>query len=387
MDIIEELYRQNPWWEETLSFDFVERTFYLDLLKGQLKKKDIVFVVGLRRVGKTTLFRMLVEYLLSVTSPKNILYVTLDSYNLSDSSIHEILEEYRKEHKLKRSEKIFLFLDEITYKDDFSRELKNLYDLENIKIFAGSSSSASIVDKKSYLTGRSRMIEVLPLNFDEFLLFKGIKVKKSEKYLLEKYFEDYMRYGGMPEFVLTGDISYIYSLLDDIIYKDIVSVHKVKDTKVIKDFFKMLMERSGKKMSLNKIANVMDISVDTARRFFNYFSTTFLVYPVEKCGKLNERLRAPKKIYAADVGIRNTITGFRDKGAIFENLVFLKIKNNNPCYIYEDGIEIDFRVGNKLIEVKYQSKMNEKQQDLFAKIKTKEKILISGIDDYLAFKM
>jgi predicted AAA+ superfamily ATPase len=387
MDIIEELYRQNPWWEKAPSFDFVERVFYLDLLKGQLKKKDIVFVVGLRRVGKTTLFKMLVEYLLSVTSPKNILYVTLDSYNLGDSSIHEILEEYRKEHKLKRSEKIFLFLDEITYKDDFSRELKNLYDLENIKIFAGSSSSASIVDKKSYLTGRSRMIEVLPLNFDEFLLFKGIKVKKSEKYLLEKYFEDYMRYGGMPEFVLTGDVSYIYSLLDDIIYKDIVSVHKVRDVKVIKDYFKMLMERSGKKMSLNKIANVMDISVDTARRFFNYFSTTFLVYPVEKCGKLNERLRAPKKIYAADIGIRNTITGFRDKGAIFENLIFLKVKNNNPCYIYENGIEIDFRLENKLIEVKYQSKMNKKQQDLFAKIKAKEKILINGMDDYLRFKI
>lgn len=387
MDIIEELYRQNPWWEEPPSFDFIERAFYLDLLKGQLEKKDIVFVVGLRRVGKTTLFRMLVEYLLSAVTPENILYVTLDSYNLGDSSVHDILEEYRKEHKLKRSEKIFLFLDEITYKDDFSRELKNLYDLENIKIFAGSSSSASIVGKKSYLTGRSRMVEILPLNFEEFLLFKNIKVRKSEKYLLEKYFEDYMRYGGMPEFVLTGDVSYIYSLLDDIIYKDIVSIHKVRDVKVIKDFFKMLMERSGKKISLNKIAKVMDISVDTARRFFNYFSDTFLVYPVEKCGKLNERLRAPKKIYAADVGIRNTITGFRDKGAIFENLVFLKMKNKGPCYIYEGGIEIDFRADNKLIEVKYQSKMNVKQQDLFAKIKAKKKILISGIDDYLAFKM
>jgi predicted AAA+ superfamily ATPase len=387
MDIVEELYRQNPWWEEIPSFDFVERAFYLDLLKGQLKKKDIVFVVGLRRVGKTTLFRMLVEYLLSVVSPRKILYVTLDSYNLGDSSIHGILEEYRKEHKLKRSEKIFLFLDEITYKDDFSLELKNLYDLENIKIFAGSSSSASVIGKKTYLTGRSRMIEILPLDFGEFLLFKDIKVKKSEKYLLEKYFEDYMRYGGMPEFVLTGDVSYIYSLLDDIIYKDIVSIHKVKDVKVVKDFFKMLMERSGKKMSLNKIAKVMDISVDTARRFFNYFSSTFLVYPIEKCGKLNERLRAPKKIYAADVGIRNTITGFRDKGAIFENLVFLKIKNNNPCYIYQDGIEIDFKVNNKLVEAKYQSEMNIKQQDLFARIKAKKKILVSGMDDYLTFKM
>ena len=386
MNIIEELYRQNPWWEGTHSFSFIKRPFYLGLLKEQLKKRDVVFVVGLRRVGKTTLFKMLIEYLLSITSAKNILYVTLDSYNLGDSSIHNILEEYRKEHKLNRTEKVYLFLDEIAYKQDFARELKNFYDLENIKVFAGSSSSTSLIDKKTYLTGRSRLIEVLPLNFKEFLLFKDITVKKSEKYLIEKYFEDYMHYGGMPEFVLTGDVSYIYSLLDDIIYKDIVSVHKIKDIKIIKDFFRILMERTGKKMSLNKISKVIDISVDTARRFFDYFSSTFLVYPIEKCGKLNERLRAPKKIYAADVGIRNTITGFRDKGAIFENLVFIKIKNENPCYIYRDGIEIDFRLDDKLIEVKYQTKMNDKQKELFEKTKAKKKIIINGMDDYLSLE-
>jgi len=384
MDIVEELYRQNPWWEGEYSLDVIERTTYLNLLKEQVGKRDVVFVVGLRRIGKTTLLKMLIKHLLSSYTPKNILYITLDSYNLGDLEIHKILEIYRKEHKLRRSEKVFLFLDEVTYRDNFAWELKNLYDLENIKIFASASSSASLVDKKAYLTGRSRIIQVLPLDFNEFLLFKAIKIKKSEGYLLERYFEDYLQYGGMPEYVLTGDVSYIYSLLDDIIYKDIVAVYGVKEQKLLKDFFRMLMERSGKQVSLNKIARIVNMSPDTARRFFHYFATTFLIHPVERCGKLNERLRAPKKIYAADVGIRNIITGFRDKGAIFENLVYLKIKNKNPCYIYRDGVEIDFMVEDTIIEVKYQTEMNRKQKGLFEKIEAKKKIIINGVNEYLS---
>jgi predicted AAA+ superfamily ATPase len=87
---------------EEYSFDFKEREIYFNILKKQLKSKDISFIVGLRRVGKTTIFKMLIKYLLSIYSPKNILYITLNSYNLSDCSIHDIIETYRKNYKHKR---------------------------------------------------------------------------------------------------------------------------------------------------------------------------------------------------------------------------------------------------------------------------------------------
>ncbi len=384
MDIVQELYKQNPWWEDDFNPDFIERSYYLDLLKKQLRSKNIVFLVGLRRVGKTTAFKMIIKHLLLSTASVNILYVTLDSYNLETLSIHDILEEYRKEHRLKRSEKVFLFLDEITYKADFARELKNLYDTENIKIFAAASSSSSLIDKKAFLTGRSRTIEVLPLDYNEYLLFKGITIKKSEQYLHDTYFKDYLKYGGIPEYVLTGDVSCIYSLLDDIIYKDIIAMHGIKDIRLVKNLFLLLMERSGKQVSMNKISRILNVSVDTIRRYFEYFTSSFLIYPVERCGKLNERLRSPKKIYAADIGIRNIMTGFRDKGAIFENLVYLKIKNSQPCYIYKNGAEIDFMSGSTLIEVKYGREMNDKQQELFDSIKAKEKTVIDGVKGYLS---
>jgi len=202
-------------------------------------------------------------------------------------------------------------------------------------------------------------------------------IKKADEHLVESYFEEYMKDGGMPEYVLTGDISYLSNLIDNIIYKDIIAYHKIKDEQIVKDFFKLLMERSGKQLSLNKMANILNIGVDTARRFQSYFEETYLIYTLEKHGKLNERLRHPKKIYAGDVGIRNLITGYRDKGAIFENLVYLKLKSKNLHYVYEGGNEIDFITDDEtLIEVKYHSVLNDNQQKLFDTYPAKKRTVI-----------
>jgi len=148
------------------------------------------------------------------------------------------------------------------------------------------------------------------------------------------------------------------------------------------------MERAGKQISLNKMAKILGISVDTVKRFFGYFLDTYIIYAIERCGKLNERLKSPKKVYAGDVGIRNLFTGFRDLGAIFENLVFLKIKSKNPCYVLENSTEIDFLTEDKtLIKVKYEKELNEKQLQLFNNYPAKRKIIVDTFEKYLKLKI
>lgn len=68
-----------------------------------------------------------------------------------------------------------------------------------------------------------------------------------------------------------------------------------------------------------------------------------------------------QKLYAGDVGLKNLITGFRDKCAVFENLVYLKIKQHNPCFIYDKGIELDFYFKDHLIEAKYRQELQDRQ--------------------------
>lgn len=384
---MEELINEmNPWWERNVEFIGIKREKYLSIFDKNLLNKDILLITGLRRVGKSTLLKQYIYRLITEhkINPKKICYLSLDAYIFNDSSIQDLIRLFRKINNLKIDEKVYLFFDEVASKKDFKQELKNLYDLGNSKIFASSSSATLLIDKKAYLTGRSRTIEINPLDFDEFLLFRKYNHRKSEKYLLENYFKKYLEYGGMPEYVLTKDPSYITNLVDNIIYKDIIAMNKLRNPEIVKDLFRLLCERVGKQVSFSKLGRIIGISKDSVKKYVYYFVDCYLFFMIEKDERsLNARISDNKKIYLADVGIRNVTVGFKDLGAVFENLVFLKIRNKNPRYIKKNGVELDFRFENNLIEAKYGSKLNDKQKKLFDKLKIKNKIIADGMDFFV----
>ncbi len=379
---MEELfYRYNPHWEkEGLNQKYIERPHILKTLIRQLENNQVIFISGLRRIGKTTLIRMLIEYLVHKKNvpAEHIFYISLDNYLIREKNLPEITDKYRQIMELEHNQFVYFFLDEITFLKDHEIQLKNLYDMGYCKIFASASNTSLMKSKKTYLTGRSRIIEIPPLDFDEYLLFKGLTIKRSDNHLKEKYFTDFLRSGGIPEYVLTGDATYIQDLVDDVIHKDIVAQYRLRNPKVLRDLFLLLMERAGKQFSINKMASIIGISTERASLYLEYFSDTYLVYLMSRHGKTNERLLSPKKIYASDLGIRNLFTDFRDIGALFENYVFLKIRKLNPCYLYEDRTEIDFVIGKDiLIEAKYMNaEMNEKQKDLFHRYPARKKFVV-----------
>ena len=380
------LYRYNPWWDnEGFTKNMHSRDKLLNNLIIQLSNKQVIYLTGLRRIGKTSLMKLLISNLIKKQKVKaqNILYVSLDNYLLHNNNIFEILDEFRAIHKHKFNDLLYVFFDEVTYKQDFEIQLKNINDNQNVKVFASSSSASLMKSRKPFLTGRSKLIEILPLDFEEYLQFKNIKLSFSEVHLNKTYFTDFLNTGGIPEYVLRNDPSYIQELVDDIIFKDIVSQHNVKSNQILKDFFLLLMERAGKQLSLNKIARILSILPDSAKRYMEYFTDTFLIYQVQRHGKTNERLLSQKKIYAPDIGIRNFFTGYRDVGSIFENYVYLKTRHLKPKYLYEKATEIDFFTENKiLIEVKFHNmELSKKQQKLYDETEAKHKFIIRNNDD------
>lgn len=362
------LFRFNPWWENQPGFQLIARPGYMSLMTEALETNRINLISGLRRVGKTSLMRLTIQRLIDhmKIDPKKIFYVSLDDYTLKSATILELIETFRKIHSIKFNERIYVFLDEVTYKADYEIQLKNLFDSHNAKVWASSSSSSLLTDRKSYITGRNKVIEVSPLDFDEYLTFKGIEISRADPHIRENEFENFLKTGGIPEYVITGEPFCIHELVDDIIMKDIAGMHNIKQPTVLKDLFLLLMERSGKQISLNKVAAILGISVDTVSRYVSLFQQAHLIYTVSRYGKTNERLLSPKKIYAPDTGIRAYYTGFRDKGSLFENYVFLKLKKYNPGYIYQNQTELDFRLEDgTIVEVKYhQEPLSVKQQQL-----------------------
>ncbi len=378
------LYQYNPWWEDLVfNTEIIPRDRYLDRLIQYLDNKQIISLTGLRRVGKTTLMKLIIKTLiLNGVSPKHILYVSLDDYLLHRNSIIEIINEYRKLHKLKVEEKIYLFLDEVTHKENFHIQLKNIYDAQNTKIFAASSSASMLRDKKASLTGRSITVEIKPLNLEEYLLFKGIVLKKRDKQLYKSYFLDYIKDGGMPENVLKPNREYLMNLVDDIIQKDITAFHGLKNHQILKDFFLLLMERSGKQLSINKIAKILNISPDTSKRYLNYFESTYLIHLLPRWGKTNQQLLSAKKIYASDLGIKYLFMGGRDFGSYFENYIYLVLRHKKGLfYLYENTVEIDFYTDDEiLIESQFYSELNEKQALLFSQYPARKRIVIDSVD-------
>lgn len=381
--MLKELSRYNPWWTgQKRNHGLFARERFLSQIYKHMKTRDIIIITGLRRVGKTSLMLLTIDSLISSgVDPKHILYVSLDDYNLQKNSIIDIVEEYRSIHKLTFDQKVYLFFDEITYRTNFELQLKNIYDSHSAKVIASSSAASVLRDRQHLLTGRSSTIEILPLNFKEYLQFKKVEITPSNTHLNKTYFQEFMKAGGIPEFVLHGNISYLKDLVDDIIYKDIAVVYKVQDVQLLKDFFLLLMERSGKQVSLNKMKNILGISVDSVRRYFDMFVRTYLIHPVLRYGKTNERILNPKKVYAPDLGVLNMFTGFRDLGAIFENYVFLEMKHHNLTYYMKDGCEIDFVVDKKeLVEVKYHNKLEGKQLDVYMEAPFDKKRVITDWD-------
>jgi len=377
------LYQYNPWWEEEFNLAHViEREKYLEVLIENIESRHIIFLTGLRRVGKTTLMKLVIKHLLEKgVESKYILYVSVDDYLLKDTTLLEIITEHRKIHKIRTEEKLYVFFDEITYVSDYHQQLKNLYDKFDFKVFATSSSSSLLRDKKANLTGRSITLEVGPLDFEEYKLFKGVTLKKRDESLNESYFEDFMKEGGLPENVLNPNREYLMNLVDDIIQKDITAFHGLKNHQLLRDYYTLLMERSGKQLSINKIGNILKISPDTSRRYLGYFEETFLVHLLPRWGKTNEKLLSAKKIYACDLGIKHLFVGDRDWGSYFENYIYLKLRNLKELYyLYEEGNEIDFLTGDKiLIESKYNSELNAKQKALFDKYEAKKKLVIDSV--------
>ena len=365
------LYRFNPWWTTKFAFPGIARERYLSLLLKLMEIKDIVLITGLRRVGKTTLMYQVIHRLLNDVAPEKICYISLDNLALKDRSIREIVEAFRKAKGLRHDEHVFLFLDEVHSKPDFEMQLKNLYDEGHAKIFASGSSSLDIVMRSPHLTGRQRIVRMTPLSFAEYLRFTGKEVSKADAHLYIGLAEEYVRSGGIPEFVKTGDQGYLQALIDSILYRDVAARHNIRNRAHLADVLTFVAQGVGNPVGLRKISRVLGISLQSIVRIIDLFAEANLILMVEKEGKVSERKGNPKKIYLADTGLFQVLTENINLGSLVENLVLLTIRNDGePRYHRFNGYEVDFVRGRDAWEPKYRSIIKEEDLEAIFRLRT-----------------
>jgi predicted AAA+ superfamily ATPase len=373
------LKRYNPWWTEEFEPEGIPREKYLEKLSKLQNIKDVIFIIGLRRVGKTTLIYQFIKQLLKNIQSNKIIYFSMDHPRLTKVSILDVLDEFRKIHGLSFKDKIFAFIDEVHLHENFEAELKTIHDMGNVKLFASGSASIFLIEKSAFLTGRQRFIKVTPFSFEEFLKIKGIKIGQGDEHLYLKYCDEYIKMGGLPEYLKTNDQEYITTLIDAIIYKDVAGRYSITNIGLLKDLIVLLSQRIGGRMSMRKIGRVLGISHESVREYINFFVEANLIHLVEKDGKISERKAAPRKIYITDNGIVNVLTPSVNVGSLVENIIFniLNLKTE-VRYRIMNSREIDFVTSDCIYEVKYKTDIDEDEIKYLKKIRDKKrKIMIT----------
>ena len=360
-------YKLNPWWQKKEFEAGIERKRYLEALIPLFNRRQINVIIGSRRIGKTTILKQLIKNLLEKNGVKaeEILYLELDHPQLMKTPVSEHLKKFRKQFMHSSDKKLFLFLDEIQESPDWERELKSIYDVENVKMVCTGSTSSLIKSQGGKLTGRQIVTPIYPLTFGEFLSFRNVSLDMREDYKYERMVEEYLNIGGYPENVLSPSDDYLNNLVESIIARDMVRLYHIKKPYILKDLLKLIASSVGTRISYSKLGRVLSTDPDTIKEYIEYFRSAFLVEILEKwTTSYNEKVYASKKIYLMDTGIKTLLTGTEDIGFKSENVVFLQLlreKAEDIGYYVEGQKEIDFVVGRyktpQIVEVKYVSNL------------------------------
>lgn len=329
----------------------IARDEYLQKLID-LRDTDLIKVVtGIRRCGKSTLFKLYQDYLKS----NGVSNEQIISINFEDLAYEELLN-YRSiyDHVKSRliSEKMnYVFLDEIQAVDQFQKAADSLYIQDNVDLYiTGSNASLLSGDLATLLSGRYVEIAMMPLSFKEYVSAQTDKSSISELY--SKYRKN-SSFPGAIEISSHGKLrEYLSGIYNTIVLKDIVARYNIQDVSMLDSIIRFMFDNIGNICSSRKIAGALassgrKVSANTVERYLSAMTSSYILYQARRYDlKGKQYLASGEKYYVADIGLRNYLLGDKaaDLGHILENIVFLELlRRGNDVYIGKVGnSEVDF---------------------------------------------
>lgn len=341
----------------------IPREDYIFKLKSFLDKPIIKVLVGMRRTGKSSLMRLIMSHLIDTgVDEQNIIYINKESLEFDFIKTYEDLYKYVKENFKNISGKKYLFIDEVQ-EIEYWEKAVNSFLAEDIADIIISGSNARIISSElaSLLSGRFVEIPVYSLTFREFLKFRN---NYSD---IEEEFKNYIKYGGLPGihfFDFNDEVvfTYLNSILNTILYKDILLKFNIRDTKTFDKIVRYVFDNIGSITTAKRITDYfksqrLKISLDTVLNYVEYLEHSLIIDKVERYDLKGKKiLEFYDKFYLNDIGLRNGLIGYRDNdiSGLLENIVFNELKARG--YKVKIGVyrnyEIDF-IAEKLKEKKY----------------------------------
>lgn len=310
--------------------ELIPRPQYTEKLASLINRGMILILVGQRRVGKSKVLELFLDWLNQNRPNANVVYINKEYQKFRDIVTAEQLYDYTAE-KLPEGAENYLLIDEVQDIENFEKALRSFHAEDRCQVIAtGSNAYVFSSELGTNLSGRYIEIKIYNLSYTEFLQFHNME--DSDDAIMQ-----YLKMGGLPglsafkpdEQSQIND--YLEGVYNTIIVKDIVVREKVRNVTQLENVIRFIADNIGKPTSITNIVKYMTskgdkISDETVSNYFRYLRDAFLAIPIERFdihGKM--LLESNNKYYFSDHGIRNYLCDSNFRGSIekiMENVVW-----------------------------------------------------------------
>ena len=381
--------------QEVNDMELKSRDTYLEQLISFVDLKLVKVITGIRRCGKSSLLKLMVNHLKSQgVQDEQIVEINFESmqyYGWDNKKFYDFVMSKKIDGKM-----MYLFFDEVQRIADWQIAVNSfMVDMDCDIYITGSNAFLLSSELSTYLSGRYIEIKMLPLSFKEFADFNDYTIidtssiegdnkkvfydKNNNVIQTEELFDAYLKYGGMPSIMDVGlNQEKITAVLDGVysavVIRDILEREKRKDQRAITDaillrkLIMFLADNIGNNTSATSIGNTLmnegllenrtkKPATHTIQAYISALIESYIFYEIKRFDiKGKEYLRTLGKYYIVDIGLRNYLLGFRngDTGHILENVVFFELlrRGYDVAIGKIDNREVDF-IATKTDEKKY----------------------------------
>lgn len=364
----------------------VIRERYLKLIRPFYNQELIKVLIGIRRSGKSVILRQIMDELKKTNiDDSHIIYINFEDYDYEEYTEPKKLNNYVKDQIID-DKKYYIFFDEIQNVDEWEKVVNSLRATQNTSIFiTGSNSDLLSSDLATHIAGRYVSFKITPFTFGEVCKLMNIVNNRD----IEDAFNDYIKWGGMPQrFMQQDDISrktYLNDIYDSIIIKDIVKRFNIKDIDLLNRIVTYILTTPSQVFSPDSLKKYMqsdsrNVSLETLYNYIDYITRANLISKAERYDVRGKRILTGKyKYYLTDLGFTNILSNGKKEqiGAYLENIVYNELiaRGFNVNVGTLDSGEVDFiatRFNEKIyIQVTYilsDEKVIEREFGVYKKI-------------------
>lgn len=372
----------------------IQRTLQ-SVIANYIGKGKVILLVGARQVGKSTLFRQIVD-----TTSNRVLWLNCDLAETRNTLTNPSLEEL----KLLTAGYTLVVIDEAQRVENIGLTLKLLTDnFPSVQLLVTGSSALGLHDHiNEPLTGRKIEYRLFPVSTEEIYRAEGLIATRGR-------LSSRLIYGSYPD-ILFGALppeKALRELADSYLYKDVLEIEGLRKSAVLQKLLTALALQVGSEVSYNELSKTVGIDNKTVEKYIDILEKCFIIFRLDSYSRnIRTELTKGKKIYFCDLGIRNAILNNfapldtrSDVGALWENFFIMeRMKYNHYAdravrpYFWRtsDKQEIDYveecNGELHLFEMKWNAKkQNTKFPNLFVSTYHPTHADIITPDNYLPF--